>query len=353
MLMTRQSVALLIVFSALILSSCTEKEKEVIKDAPSERVFNVKTVTAEEQNVFIEYRTVGYVESGRRVAVRPEVSGRVVKIFVEEGDRVSKGDPLLKIEDETYRLAVEEISSNLRQAEEDLENLRRIYERRKELYEKDLIGKEEFESAKTRYEVALARVQSLRSALERAKLNLERTTVRSDISGKVERRLVSVGDYVTPQVKVFEITDTEDLRFVFRIPQEVRSRIREGSEVKVEVNGRVLKGKVFYISPSADPSRLFTVKARIRGDVSPGTYGEVSFRYKKVRAVSLPEQAVQLSQRQSFVWAVRDSRAVKVPVEVVAHREGEVLVRGKIRDGTKVIVEGFMFLYEGARVSEK
>ena len=353
MLMTRQSVALVFLLSAIALISCGKRDKEAEKDAPSERVFSVKTVTAEEKSVFIEYRTVGYVESGRRASVRPEVSGRVVKIFVEEGDRVSKGDPLLKIDDETYRLAVEEISSNLRQAEEDLENLRRIYERRKELYEKDLIGKEEFESAKTRYEVGLARAESLRSALERAELSLEKTTVKSGISGKVERRFVSIGDYVTPQTKLFEITDTEDLRFVFRIPQEVRSRIREGTTVRLEVSGRVLRGKVFYISPSADSSRLFTVKARIRGDVSPGTYGEVSFRYKKVRAVSLPEQAVQLSQRQSFVWAVRDSRAVKVPVEVVAHREGEVLVRGKIRDGTKVIVEGLMFLYEGARVSEK
>jgi len=353
MLMTRQSVTLIPLFLAIILLSCNSGGKGVKKDAPSERVFEVRTIPAEEKEVFLEYRTVGYVESGTRVAVRPEVSGRVVKVFVEEGDSVKQGDPLLKIDDEPYRLAVKEITANLRQAEEELDNLRLIYERRRDLYEKELIGKEEFESARTRYEMARARVESLRSSLERARLNLEKTTVRSDIEGRVERRYVSEGDYVTPQTKIFEITDTRDLRFVFRLPQEMRELIREGTEVRVKVNGRVSAGKVFYISPSADPSRLFTVKAKIRGNVSPGAYGEVSFPYRKVRAFSLPEQALQLSQRQSFVWAVRDSRAIRIPVEVIAHREGEVLVRGKIGKGTRIIIEGLMFLYDGARVQEK
>jgi membrane fusion protein (multidrug efflux system) len=350
--MTRRSVLVLLI--GLILACGPREEKEARR---GERVFEVRTVEARITELPINYTTSGYLEAVYRVEVRPEVSGRVVEVRAEEGDRVARGDVLFRIEEEVYRKAYEEVLWSLREAERDLENLKAVYERRRKLFEKDLISREEFEEVRTRWETLRARVERLRATLERRRIDLQKTVVRSPIEGVVVRRFVSPGDYVTPQTKAYELVKTNPLRFVFKVPQEVVTRLSRGKEVVIRVGGREVKGKVLYVSPTADEARMFTVKAEIGdpgGFLKPNMYGEVSFEVDRRRAVLVPEEAVRVSQRQSFLWVVRNSRATKVPVEVIAHREGGLsAVVGEVREGDRVVVEGLMFLYEGARVVER
>jgi len=154
----------------------------------------------------------------------------------------------------------------------------------------------------------------------------------------------------------YRIVRVDPLRFVFKVPQELVSRFRKGAPLRIKVNGRILKGRVSYISPSADENRLFTVKALLSnrdGSLKPNTYGEVFFSLKRIKAVAVPEQAVQLSRQQTFLWVVRDSRAVKVPVQVIQHRGDKLIVSGELKEKDRVVVEGLLFLYEGAKVRER
>jgi len=348
--MTGQSVIALIV---LILLSCGTRDEKPLR---GERVFDVKTQRVVYTVSSLKHRVGGYLEAVHSVSVKPEVSGRVLEIFAEEGDTVRKGEPLIRIEDETYRKAYEEVLWELRQAERDYENQKALLQRRKALYEKELISREEFEEVRTRVEVLRAKIESLRVRLERRKLDLDRTLLRSPMNGVVLKRSVSVGDYVTPQSEVYRILRTDPLRFVFKVPQEMVSYLKPGTPLEIEIAGERIKTKVSYVSPSADENRLFTVKALLpnrSGLLKPNTYGEVTFSFRNVRAVPVPEQAVQLSQRQSFLWVVRDSRAVKVPVQVLQHEGDRLLVVGDLKRDDRVVVEGLLFLYEGAKVRER
>jgi membrane fusion protein (multidrug efflux system) len=350
--MTRRSVLALPLLVFLFLSCGKEEPKKISK----ERVFSVRTVTVQEGEFYTLFRTSGHFEAVHSVRVRPEVSGRVEKIYGEEGDRVKAGQSLLKMEDSLYRKAYEEALYKLKRAEKELRNAEALYRRRRSLFEKELISREELEEFETRFESLKAELESLRAIAERRKIELERTVVRSPIDGFVLKRMTEEGDYLTPQREAYEIVKLSPLRFVFRVPQEIAKTLKKGQRVLIVSGNRKIEARVTYISPSADRSRLFTVKALVKntdGSLKPGTYGEVLFEHEKVRAVSLPEQAVQLSQRQSFVWVVRNSRAVKLPVEVISHREGEVLVRGEFKEGDRVITEGILFLYEGAKVEER
>ena len=350
--MTHQSVLLIISFLFILLSCSKEEKREVSK---KERIFHVRTLQVEVKELYTQYRTSGYFEAVHRVALRPEVSGRVKELFVEEGDYIRKGQPVLKIDDSLYRKAYEEAFWNLERARRELRNLKSIYERRKKLFQKELISKEEFEEAKTRFEEAKARLESLSASFERRKLELSKTLLRSPTDAFVLKRNVNLGEYVTPQKVVYELVRTKPLRFVFKVPQEMVGFLEPGKEVSIESGNVKLKAKVSYISPSADERKLFTVKVRVDNPngLRPGVYGDVAFNYKKVKGVLIPEEALQLSQRQSFVWVMRNSRALKLPVEVVAHREGKVAVHGPFKEKDRIVVEGFMFLYEGAKVIEE
>ena len=349
MLMTRQSVSLVILLSVLLFG-CGKNDEQSISE---ERVFRIKTEELKKEETFLDYVTSGWVEAVNRVDVRPEVQGVVVEVFAEEGQKVVKGQPLVRLDDSEYRKVYEETLWNLKRYEKELENLRQIFRRREELFRKELIGREEFEDVKTKLEAMELSVKSLTASLERAKLNLSKTVVRAGINGVVEKKFVSEGDYVGPQTVLFEIVNFDSLRFVAKIPQEVRKFLRESMPVRIKIEDRFTDGEISYISPSADRARLFTVMVDLKGGgFKPGSFGELFIPIKRILAYRVPEEAVQLSQRQTFVWVFRNSRAVKVPVRVIAHSDGEVLIDGPFKKGEKVITEGLMFLYEGAKVEE-
>ncbi len=350
--MIRQSL-LLFVFSVLLIQSCEGKKES--RKVSRERVLEVKTVPVKFKEFFLSYRTNGYLEAVEKIQLRPLVSGRVIRIYKEEGERVSKGEILFKIEDKDYRLLYEETLWSLEQARREYENQRDIYKRRESLYKKELISREEFESIKTKLEVLEAKVKSLEASLRKRKTDLDRTEVRAPFEGYILKRLVSMGDLVGPDKVCYEIVRLSPLRFVFKLPQEVVDSVKKGMRVDIDLGGRKIRSRITYISPSADENRMFTVKALVEnknGTLKPQTFGEVSFRYKKVKVVAVPENAVQLSRRRTFVWVVRDSRAVKIPVSVVGHKDGVSVIMGKLREGDRIVVENAMFLKEGVRVRE-
>ncbi len=351
--MTRQSVFLVLLLASVLLS-CSGQERNS-SPVKKERTFKVRTVPVSFGEFFTKFRTSGYFEAVHKLRVRPEVAGRVKRILAEEGDRVKRNQLLLEVEDSLYKKAYEEALWRFRQAKRELENVEAVYLRRKRLFEKELISREEYQEVKTKLESARANLKSLRAILEKRKLELEKTKVKSPIDGLVLKRMVERGDYVTPQRDTYEIVKLKPLRFVFKVPQDLVGMLTVGTQVEINLQDRKIKAPVTYISPQADRMRLFTVKATLGepGDVKPGTYGEVAFNYRKIRAVPVPEHAVQLSQRHSFVWVVRDSRAVRLPVRVLAHEEGKVFLEGNFREDDRIIVEGLMFLYEGAKVLEE
>lgn len=349
--MTRQSLSLLLIL-VTILSCGKGEEKEINK----ERIVEVRTAEVRFTDYPLTYRTNGYLEAVELVEVKPLISGRVKDIYVEEGDRVREGDTLLKIEDGEYEALYRETLWNLEQARREYENSRAIFERRKALYEKELISREEFETAKTKMESLEARIKSLQALVEKRKIDLDRTNVRSPIDGYIVKRLVNVGDVVGPNSVCYEVVKLDPLRFVFRVPQEIASHIKIGSKVELNVGGERIRSKIAYISPSADRERMFTAKAFVEnreGSLKPSMYGEVSFRYGKVKAVLVPENAIQLSRRHTFLWVIRDSRAVKVPVRIVGHSDGLSAVVGELKEGDRIAVENLMFLKEGVRVRER
>ncbi len=342
-------IALLI----LLIVSCSEGKKDF--ETKRERIFSVKTESLKAQYINLKYETVGFIEAERIVRVKPEVSGKVLKIYKDEGEKVKRGELILKIDDEKYKEAYEEALWNLNQVKEDLENAKSIYGRRKRLFSKGLIGKEEFENAKARYEALLSKLKALEKVVEIRKLDIEKTEVKAPISGVIKRKLIEEGEYVNPQTVLFEIASENEKRVVFKVPLEMREYLKPGKDIYVEASGKKFTGKIDFISPYADEGRMITVKARLNssGNLIHGEYVKVIMDYKRIKSFKVPEEAVQLSDREIFVWVVENGRAKKRRVKVVHHEYGYLYITGQIKEGDRIITEGYMFLYEGARVKEE
>ncbi len=340
---------LLIIF---LIFSCGREEVKQAQEQ-KERIFPVKVLRASQGSFPLYYSTVGHFETGEKVKVRPEISGIVEKVFIEEGQKVSKGEKLLKIRDTDLIKTAEEIEARIKEEEARLKTLESIYKRREKLFQEGLIGKEEFERVRADYMTSLARLKALKARLEKIKVDLAKTFIRSPVEGIIKAKLVNEGEWVSPQTVLFEIISLKDIRFVFKIPQEIAKHLQIGKAVKISANGSSVEGVIFYISPEADSSRLILVKAKVKDPskgIFPGSYGEAMIEVGTVEGFRVPERSLQVSGRQVFLWIVKDSRAVKVPVEVISHEGDSFVVRGNIKAGDLIVTDGFMFLYEGARV---
>ncbi|RMH01278.1 MAG: efflux RND transporter periplasmic adaptor subunit [Aquificota bacterium] len=342
---------LLLFFLIALSLSCQGKKEQAQKQ---ERKVVVSVVSPVEEEVSIEYTTKGYFEGERDVMLKPLVSGRVVSLFVDEGAFVRAGQPLLKIDPSDYENVLSQLSAQLAQAKANYENLRAMAERRRFLYERELIAKEEYENYQTQLQAQQEFIKSLQAQIANARLNLSRTTLTAPFSGYIAQRFVSVGDYVTPQTNTLRITILDPIRFVFAVPQEYLPKVKQGSVVKIRVEPYgELEGRVFFVSPTADQNRLITVKARLynpKGELKPGMYGSAVLELSRERGFRLPEQALVLQGNRKVVWRIVQGKAEPVEVELLKQGKGVVYVKGGLKPEDKIALENAYLLQQGIRV---
>ncbi|MCS6956916.1 MAG: efflux RND transporter periplasmic adaptor subunit [Aquificaceae bacterium] len=345
---------LLLFFSVLLLFSCQRQAKDQKAQQPAERRIVVSLYQVKSEEVPIEYITKGYFEGERDVILRPLVSGRVIDLFVDEGSFVRSGQALLKIDPADYENSVRQLEAQIAQARANYENLRATEERRRFLFERELIAREEYENIKTQLKAQEEVIRSLQAQLSNLKLNLQRTTLTAPFSGYIAQRFVNIGDYITPQSQSFRLVTLDPIRFVFQVPQEYLPYAKQGSKVliKVEPFGD-FEGKIFFISPTADANRLITIKAKLsnpEGKLKPSMYGEARLVTKVERAFAVPERSVVIQGNKKVVWRIKDGMAQPVEVEVIRQGEGVVYVRGDLKEGEGIALDNAYVLQQGMKV---
>lgn len=341
---------LLIVF----LFNC-KSQKEASKETEGERVIKVSVVSPQKEEVEIYYTVKGSFEAVKEVYLKPEVSGIVEKIFTDEGRFVKEGEKLLKIEDKFLNLELKRLEASYRELLANLEYYRAFYERRKNLYERELISKESFEEAGKLLKTSEEEVKALQAQIQDAKLRISKSTVRAPFSGYVAKRFVSEGDYVNPSTNLFHIVSLNPIRLSFSIPQEHLSKLEKEAIISAEVEGvGEIKGKVSYLSPVLTQERTITVKADFQnpeGKIKPGMFAIVKLLVGKREAFKVPEQAITLLGNKKVVWKVENGRAVPVEVELLKTEGGYAYVLGNLKEDDKIAVENAYLLRPGAKVS--
>ena len=379
-------------------------EENTVKAAGTtvgERVYEVRSARVEVMDLDYSLDVVGSLMPNENVAISSEVTGIVENILVDEGEHVQKGETLLKIDDEKVGLKVKEtrslvreaevgldklmawtreervkqVKANLDQARIDLEKVTKDYERYKELYEGGVVDKSTFDTmdagckiakkkvltAEEEYEIALsgptkeevelakAKVDRAKTGLRLAEKNLKDMEVTSPITGIVSERTISIGEYVKPGTKLFEIVQNDPLKLSFSIPEKFAGDVKEGQTVIAGVKAfpkEKFMGKVYYISPESERStRSFEVKAKISNKnnrLKPGFFADVTL-ITSVRkdAFVIPEEAILLMEGKPVIYIVRGDKVILQPVEVGRRFGGKVEVTSSdLKEDDTVVTEG-------------
>ncbi|MEQ9037812.1 MAG: efflux RND transporter periplasmic adaptor subunit [Silicimonas sp.] len=288
--------------------------------------------------------SVGDGRAVRSVAIRADATGRIVDIGYPPGSYVEAGSVIFGLDDEAERIARDRAELVLSDARDEFERLSQL----------------EGSGAVTavRYREAELALKTAELSAREAAFDLERRVIRSPISGWIGIFEIEVGDRVSAQDSLAVITDRSELLIEFRVPERVIGQIATGMRVPIvplAARSMRLEGVITAIDNQVDrTSRTLRVQATVPNAddlLRDGMAFSVSLELPGVTLPSVDPLAIQWSSDGSFVWAVREDKAVRVPVVIRERSSETVLVEAELAPGELVVTEGVQTLRPGAEVS--
>jgi len=283
----------------------------------------------------------GETRPDRRVTLRAETSGRVVEVLAAKGERVAKGDAVI-------RLAMDDRQARLEQAEALLSQRRTEYEAAKRLDEEGF-------QARTRTREAFASLQAARAELAAIRQEIDDTVIRAAFDGLLNDRMVELGDYLRPGDPAGELISNRPLRVRVNVAQGDVGALTEGGKAQVALaTGAELSGEIDFIAAAADTNtRTFRVEvvADNRQGWPSGVGATVRVPLGDVEAHRVSPAVLALNEAGELgAKAVNDSgQVVFHPIEIVRSDADGVWVTG-LPPQTRIITVGQAFVTAGEPV---
>jgi RND family efflux transporter MFP subunit len=310
--------------------------------------------------VDIAFKVGGHV---RALAERPGPDGR--RHAIQEGDRVEKGAVLAVVKESDYQVRFESAVSSLAEAKASVRQAELDHQRSAKLLASHSVSQAETDSMSVKLDVARARLAGALSKVQEARLALEDCIVRAPIGGVVLKRSVEIGTLVGQGSPAFVLADTSNVKVVFGAPDKMVEKLSMGGQLEVEVPAisARFKATITRISPAADrSSRVFDIETTIgnpKDQLRVGMIASLSIPKKELETTSLalPLTAVLRSKTEPrgfsvFVLEGDGERGVAKSRDVSLGEVlgNQVLVRGGLARGERVISMGATELFDGAQV---
>ena len=294
----------------------------------------VEVAVAKRDTVVDVLQSTGQIEAIQSIELKPEIEGRVTAILIREGQAVSQGTPLFRIDDA-------ELKAQVARAQADWDLANQALKRTRDLLAQNASSAADLEQSE-------ATERSTRAQFDLLKVREERTTVRAPFSGVVGRRSVSLGDYVTTGSTLISLQTVDPQRATFQVPERYAERLQLGQRVQIRVaalQNQEFTGVVDFVDPVVQlPARTILVKAQVpngRRQLQSGMFIEARLATDmRPNAILIPEEAIVPIQGANFVWVVIDGKAARRQVGIGIRIPGFVEIRSGVDEGEQVVVGG-------------
>ena len=321
----------------ILLSICGCGKKSEVDEKKEELtgVRNVKVATAKRGDISTYIDFSGKLETEQIVNISPAMSSKIEKLYVDEGDAVKKGDLLVKMED-----------SKLVQAEMQYVNMKKNYERMKELKKTGSIDEQSFDEVETGYEVAKSSYEFM----------LENIEIRAPFNGTITLIYKKEGENFDAMMDpmLIRMMNLDVMKVKIQVSDADISKIHTNQNVLIRVDSSPDEfiGKVNFVSPEADMmsgTYLVEITVKNRNNIlkhNQFTRIRLLTRTSK-NTIIIPQEAVLESE---YVFVLEDGKAVKKYVTLGLENEFEVEIKEGISEGEKVITRGNIGLTEEEKV---
>lgn len=332
--MKRTSIVILAILMMIGFAGC---KKKTTTEAVVDQVFTIRTQQVAAQEVDQIYEYTATVEANAVNNIAPLTGGRIDKIYVEVGDRVSKGKVLVQMNE-----------SSLKQQKAQLDNLKKSFSRIDELYKVGGCSKSDWDAMKTQLDVAQTAYNNL----------LENTQLVSPISGVISARNYDSGDLFggLPVVTVQQITP---VKMIINLSEALFKQVKVGMPVSIKVDAygdEEFQGKISLVYPTVDgATHTFPVEVQLaNGDsrVRPGMYARVTVNFGSSRHVVVPDNAIfrQQGSGNRYVYIYKDGKVKFSQVQIGRHIDNGYELLSGAEDGDYLATTGLARLKDGMEV---
>lgn len=302
------------------------------------------------QNDFIG--TVFYNEVSE---VAAEVSGRVEAVKFEEGQKVKKGEELVRIDAQLLEKSLKSTQASYEQVLVEIEKAKIDLRRAEKLYQEDAGSEQVYDDARYNVRILEKRANSLKAEMERIETELKKKRISAPFDGLVVEKKTEVGEWLAPGDPVATIAMTEMVNIIVDVPQSVLAFVEPGISVHATVGTEALSGKVITIIPRGTvATRTFPVKVRVANNQSliEAMEARVSLPTgKKEQCLTVPRDALVTHFGQTVVFSVQNSIAKMHVVRVCGYEGMRAGVEAnELKEGMKVVVKGNERLQDGQPV---
>ncbi len=403
--MKHSSRILLLILCAIVPATlgCSREKSGAPSANASQAARNVAITVAQAEARAVErsVQIVGTLMAQDEVTLANETPATIEKILVDMGDRVQRGQLLIKLDEREARLEVERAAANLQAAQEALSRARQMLDwnranversqavlsdaqinlkRFQDLLSDGAISASQRDSAQMQYDVGIAslraneaqfesdraaaknaeaNVEQARTTLELARKRLKDTDIVAPLDGLVRKRLVNMGETYKEKTPLMSLVAIQALKLQGEVPERFAPQLSGGRPVRVEVEaypGRTFAGTITRVSPAVDvESRTFTVEASVPnpgGVLKPGFFAKASIITGMERNVPfVPEEAVITFAGIVKVYAITGSKVEERRVTTGQRRDGWVEMLEGVKVGETVATSGLSQLATGTAVT--
>ncbi len=286
----------------------------------------------------------GNILANQEINLSSEVSGLVVRLNIEEGEQVNRGQLLVKINDN-------DLQAQLKQAQYALEVMTETAERQRVLFERGGSSQEEYDASRIQ-------LNRLKADVELLEAQIQRTEIRAPFRGVLGLRYINVGSYITPSSRIATLQDLSSVRIDFSVPERYATRILPGTQIRFSVQGvdSLFTGTVFAIEPQID-TRTRTIQVRAAAEnremlLRPGAFANIDVVLDSVEEALLVPSIALIPDMGAYRVLVYEGGLVQSrPVTIGTRTGNAVQITSGLVPGDSVLTSGLLQVQEGAPVS--
>lgn len=359
------SAVVLMALGMMSFSSCKEEQKPVVKQQLTTSKVEGKTQKA------IETSYSASIEGRQDIDIYPQVSGKIVRMNVKEGDQVRRGEVMFVIDQVPYRAALATARANVENAEAQLATARLSYESSQELHNQKVVSDFNLKTTRNAWLTAKAQLAQAKAQEVSARNDLSYTEVKSPSDGVVGMLPYRVGTLVSPSMPkpLTTVSDNSEMYVYFSMPENsLLQLVRQyGSSAKAIKNMPAIslrlndgttyekKGRVESISGVIDKETgaigvraVFPNASRL---LHSGASGNVVIPSNYANCIVVPQEAVVQMQDKYIVYKVVDGKAKSTLIKVAPYDDGkEYIVTDGLKPGDEYVSKGAGLVREGTAV---
>ena len=367
--MIRKTTSAILAGLALLLSGCKESPKTT---AQVDTYYETLQITLSDRTLSTGYSAA--ISGVQTVEIRPQVSGMITEIMIEEGESVRKGQVLFVIDQTPYKAAYEIAAANVKSAEASLSTAQLIYDSNKDLYEQDVVSEFDLMTAQNDLTDAKARLALCKAEEVNASNNLSYTEVRSPVNGVASMIPYRVGALVSSSITQPLVTVSDDSRVYayFSMAENqmldmvqqygsLSNAIKQMPEVELIMsNGQKYEhtGKINAISGTiSENTGAVSLRAAFNNRnhlLRNGGSGTIIIPTTINNCIVIPQAATYELQDRVFVYKVVDGKASATEIRVAPQNNGkEYIVTGGLEVGDIIVAEGAGLIKEGTPIKSR